>query len=201
MPRIHTSTVAAALGASKWVSAGAAQVEPGINGKLAADVSGKVLPFDRMIFGQFLEPFHHQIDGGVFDPGPPLADKKASGSTLFAPNPKTVQRRTGRSTSGRRLMGSRNLIFGAFETRRMLPSFSPGIILAGCQPSFSPEWLAFTISLGVLAPIELSTITSASRSLIPTLLFGSEHRAKDSATRDILPQFPWTRLELWQFEI
>lgn len=31
-------------------------------------------PYDRMIFGQFLEHFHRQVYGGVFDPGSPLAD-------------------------------------------------------------------------------------------------------------------------------
>ncbi len=32
-------------------------------------------PYDRMIFGQFLEHFHRQVYGGVFDPGSPLADE------------------------------------------------------------------------------------------------------------------------------
>ena len=32
-------------------------------------------PFDRMIFGQFLEHFHRQVYGGVFEPGSPLADQ------------------------------------------------------------------------------------------------------------------------------
>jgi alpha-L-arabinofuranosidase len=31
-------------------------------------------PYDRMLFGQFLEHFHRQVYGGVFDPGSPLAD-------------------------------------------------------------------------------------------------------------------------------
>jgi alpha-N-arabinofuranosidase len=31
-------------------------------------------PYDRMIFGQFLEHFHRQVYGGVFEPGSPLAD-------------------------------------------------------------------------------------------------------------------------------
>ena len=30
--------------------------------------------YDRMIFGQFLEHFHRQVYGGVFEPGSPLAD-------------------------------------------------------------------------------------------------------------------------------
>ena len=31
-------------------------------------------PYNRMIFGQFLEHFHRQVYGGVFEPGSPLAD-------------------------------------------------------------------------------------------------------------------------------
>jgi len=32
--------------------------------------------YDRMIFGQFLEHFHRQVYGGVFEPGSPLADNQ-----------------------------------------------------------------------------------------------------------------------------
>ncbi|MDI9547856.1 MAG: alpha-L-arabinofuranosidase C-terminal domain-containing protein [Chloroflexota bacterium] len=32
-------------------------------------------PYSRMIFGQFLEHFHRQVYGGVFEPGSPLADE------------------------------------------------------------------------------------------------------------------------------
>lgn len=32
-------------------------------------------PYDRMIFGQFLEHFHRQVYGGVFEPGSPLSDE------------------------------------------------------------------------------------------------------------------------------
>ena len=31
--------------------------------------------YNRMIFGQFLEHFHRQVYGGIFDPGSPLSDK------------------------------------------------------------------------------------------------------------------------------
>lgn len=30
---------------------------------------------DAMLYGQFLEHFHRQIYGGVFDPGNPLSDE------------------------------------------------------------------------------------------------------------------------------
>ena len=68
-------TAAAALAPGTWMSA-AADVEPTVKGKLTADGSGKAVPFNRMIFGQFLEHFHRQVYGGVFDPGSPLADKR-----------------------------------------------------------------------------------------------------------------------------
>ena len=32
--------------------------------------------YNRMIFGQFIEHFHRQIYGGIFDPGSPLSDEK-----------------------------------------------------------------------------------------------------------------------------
>jgi alpha-L-arabinofuranosidase len=32
--------------------------------------------YDRMLFGQFLEHFHRQVYGGVFDPGSPLVDAR-----------------------------------------------------------------------------------------------------------------------------
>ena len=34
------------------------------------------IPYSPMIFGGFLEHFDHQVYGGVFDPGSPLADRK-----------------------------------------------------------------------------------------------------------------------------
>ncbi len=39
------------------------------------ETSADATPFNRMIFGQFLEHFHRQVYGGVFEPGSPLADK------------------------------------------------------------------------------------------------------------------------------
>ena len=41
---------------------------------LAVDLSATPFAFDRMIFGQFLEHFHRQVYGGVFEPGSPLSD-------------------------------------------------------------------------------------------------------------------------------
>jgi alpha-L-arabinofuranosidase len=46
-----------------------------VAGELTADFSGPLTRANRMLFGQFLEHFHRQVYGGVFDPGSPLADK------------------------------------------------------------------------------------------------------------------------------
>lgn len=48
---------------------------PRIAGELHAELSGQATPFNRMVFGQFLEHFQRQVYGGVFDPGSSLADK------------------------------------------------------------------------------------------------------------------------------
>jgi alpha-L-arabinofuranosidase len=39
------------------------------------DTGARTVPYSRMIFGGFLEHFDHQVYGGVFDPGSPLADE------------------------------------------------------------------------------------------------------------------------------
>ena len=42
-------------------------------------------PYDRMIFGGFLEHFDNQIYGGVFEPGSPLADEPGFRLDVIAP--------------------------------------------------------------------------------------------------------------------
>lgn len=46
-----------------------------VAGEFTTDFSTSSIPFNRMLFGQFLEHFHRQVYGGVFDPGSRLADK------------------------------------------------------------------------------------------------------------------------------
>src|SRR3954447_13706081 len=46
-----------------------------IAGQLRADLSAPSTPFNRMLFGQFLEHFQRQVYGGVFEPGSSLSDK------------------------------------------------------------------------------------------------------------------------------
>jgi len=43
---------------------------------IKADLRASATPVDPMIFGQFIEHFHRQIYGGIFEPGSPLADKR-----------------------------------------------------------------------------------------------------------------------------
>jgi len=44
--------------------------------KVEIDPAGEIVRFDRMIFGQFIEHFHREIYGGIFEPGSPLSDKR-----------------------------------------------------------------------------------------------------------------------------
>jgi len=62
------------------MSAAAAAIEPKVNSQLTVDLSGKAVPINRMIYGQFLEHFHRQVYGGVFDPGSPLPTEEGSAS-------------------------------------------------------------------------------------------------------------------------
>jgi alpha-N-arabinofuranosidase len=46
-----------------------------VAGEFTTDFSASSTPFNRMLFGQFLEHFHRQVYAGVFDPGSHLADQ------------------------------------------------------------------------------------------------------------------------------
>ncbi len=75
------SGAAALLGSttlSRQLHALNAQAAPATNttaGELSLDLNAPSTPFNRMLFGQFLEHFQRQVYGGVFSPGSPLADK------------------------------------------------------------------------------------------------------------------------------
>ena len=47
-----------------------------IKAKLIIDPDAEVQVYDRMIFGQFIEHFHRQVYGGIFEPGSPLSDEQ-----------------------------------------------------------------------------------------------------------------------------
>ena len=67
---------AAILGSSELVARLSALEAPAVTGEFAIDFSASRTPFNRMLFGQFLEHFQRQVYGGVFEPGSPLADEK-----------------------------------------------------------------------------------------------------------------------------
>lgn len=48
---------------------------PQLAATIEADLTGPATPVSPMIFGQFLEHFHRQVYGGVFEPGSPLSDR------------------------------------------------------------------------------------------------------------------------------
>src|SRR3954454_1414953 len=70
-------SLALACSSAPWARAlaMAGEVDP-VHGTLSVDFTAPSTPWNRMIFGQFLEHFHRQVYGGVFDPGSPLSDKE-----------------------------------------------------------------------------------------------------------------------------
>ncbi|MDR3228777.1 MAG: hypothetical protein LBT53_05130 [Puniceicoccales bacterium] len=46
------------------------------NATLSVAADARPAPYNKMIFGQFIEHFHRQIYGGIFEPGSPLSDEK-----------------------------------------------------------------------------------------------------------------------------
>jgi len=51
---------------------------------LTVDTTGPFVPYSPMILGGFLEHFDHQVYGGVFDPGSPLADDRGLRKDVIA---------------------------------------------------------------------------------------------------------------------
>jgi alpha-N-arabinofuranosidase len=51
-----------------------AMAQPVTNG-FTLEKEAKPQEYNRMIFGQFIEHFHRQVYGGIFEPGSPLSDK------------------------------------------------------------------------------------------------------------------------------
>ena len=68
--------VAAVLGSSTLARGFSLDDSTRVAGQFTADLSAASTPFNRMLFGQFLEHFQRQVYGGVFDPGSPLSDGK-----------------------------------------------------------------------------------------------------------------------------
>ena len=60
--------------------------DPGTNrtAVVRIDTGAPSVPFSPMIFGGFLEHFHDQVYGGVFDPGSPLSDQRGFRKDVIA---------------------------------------------------------------------------------------------------------------------
>jgi alpha-L-arabinofuranosidase len=68
-------SVATLMGSTSLASRLSALDAPMLAGRLRSDLSAPSKPFNRMLFGQFLEHFQRQVYGGVFEPASPLSDK------------------------------------------------------------------------------------------------------------------------------
>jgi len=55
-----------------------------ISGVIQIEPHRGMQAYDRMIFGQFLEHFHRQVYGGVFEPGSPLSDERGFRKDVMA---------------------------------------------------------------------------------------------------------------------
>ena len=55
-----------------------------IHAKLKINFIGGFHPYNRMIFGQFMEHFHRPIYGGIFDPGSKLSDQQGFRKDVIA---------------------------------------------------------------------------------------------------------------------
>jgi alpha-N-arabinofuranosidase len=75
MPAVITGIAAIAmLGCLPRVAAADQASAP--TAVVAVDTSIRTRPYSNLLFGGFLEHFHRQIYGGIYDPGSPLADAK-----------------------------------------------------------------------------------------------------------------------------
>jgi len=80
---IGTSAVSL-VGATVGSSALHAWAGAPLNGVVEADLSAPTTPVSPMILGQFIEHFHRQIYGGIFEPGSPLADARGFRTDVIA---------------------------------------------------------------------------------------------------------------------
>ena len=72
----------AALAVLYGLGEAAAMEKPKVT--VSIDTDAPSTPYNRMIFGGFLEHFDHQIYGGVFEPGSPLADQQGFRTDVIA---------------------------------------------------------------------------------------------------------------------
>lgn len=75
MPRVIFQTLAISCFFMAMATAVRADDKP-LAATVTINPAEKSVAYDRMLFGGFLEHFHRQIYGGIFEPGSPLADAK-----------------------------------------------------------------------------------------------------------------------------
>jgi alpha-L-arabinofuranosidase len=63
---------------------GKAPATQALTATVAIASSSDTIPYSRMLFGGFLEHFHRQIYGGIFEPGSPLSDAKGFRQDVIA---------------------------------------------------------------------------------------------------------------------
>jgi alpha-N-arabinofuranosidase len=66
---VFTTTLITALGLHSVASA------QDVRATVEIDINAKPIEYDPMIFGGFVEHFHRQIYGGIFEPDSPLSDE------------------------------------------------------------------------------------------------------------------------------
>jgi alpha-N-arabinofuranosidase len=75
MPSLKWAAIAFVFSSCCW-AAELTPAERDVGGSAAVAIDLASKPYNRMIFGGFLEHFHTEIYGGVFEPGSPLADER-----------------------------------------------------------------------------------------------------------------------------
>lgn len=62
----------------------AVRAEEPLKATVSVDASAPTTAYDRMLFGGFLEHFHRQVYGGVYEPGSPLSDTNGFRTDVIA---------------------------------------------------------------------------------------------------------------------
>lgn len=72
------------LGTAAFAHALGGMLGQAVPAAIEADLRSDSTPINRMIFGQFIEHFHRQVYGGIFEPGSPLSDAKGFRKDVIA---------------------------------------------------------------------------------------------------------------------
>lgn len=75
---------AAVSAAAAEVASASSRPDAAPSAVVAVDTSNRARPYSRLLFGGFLEHFHRQIYGGIYEPGSPLADARGFRTDVIA---------------------------------------------------------------------------------------------------------------------